>query len=1044
MKKEKAVPNFVENEHNMLSFWQKNKIQDKYLNKNNGSEKHYRFLDGPMTANANAGLHHAWNRTLKDAFLKFKTMQGYSAHYQNGFDAQGLWVEVETEKDLKLNDKRDIEKFGLDKFTETCMARVNKYASIISNQSKRLGQFMDWDNSYFTNSDENITSIWHFLKICHEKGWLVKKYCPMPWCSHCGTSLSEHELADSYKDMEHEAVFFKLPILNTDLSILVWTTTPWTLAANVAVAINPNLEYAICSVKSTNKKIVVADSLKKVLKDDLLAVDKIVKGTELVGLEYETCFEELSQQDFVHKIVAWDDVSSEEGTGAVHIAPGCGLEDFELGKTIGLKNIIPVDENGKYYDEFEFLAGRDAHEVQELVFEELANRGKLYYTHKHKHRYPVCWRCKRPLIFRLTEEWYIKVEEIRPLLLQAVETVEWQPAFLKKNMIAWLENMGDWCISRKRFYGLPLPFYKCQACGKIHVIGSLDELKEKATQGAKAVESLPHLHRPYIDDIAIKCECGCEAKRVSEVGDCWLDAGITAFSTKKYFTDREFWEKNFPADVVIEMREQIRLWFYALLFMSVTITGKAPYKKVIGFGMLVSEDGTKFSKTGKNNIFIDKACDEFGADTIRYMFSANNMLADTRFSENICEEIKRKILGLWNVYVFFNTYACLDNPLLENYTPNESKLSVTDKWLIEITNKLIENAEKYYNENMLYLLIRDFEKYIDDLSNFYIRVNRKRYWRSDDEEDKKVAYWVLYHALKAVIAIMSPIMPFITEYIWQNMVREIEPKESESILLAKFPSKIYATSYVDLIEQTAIARDIITVCQRLRNESNIKVKQPLRKMFVCADEAVQNVIEVYDGIIKDELNIKNIIFEQNSAVFNDSYLLVNFKKAGAVLKGDVQKLKAELESLSDEEMAMAVDSYNRGLVDLKTFKDLSPDLFILQNKAKKGYVIATENNLTIVLDTTLDEILLKEGMYRELTRLAQVMRKEAGFNVEDRIKACFETESEILRSVINTFKSKIMQEVLIIEIVEENDVFDYEKIVEISDQKIKIMLKKFE
>ena len=1094
MKKENSVPNFIENEHSVLKFWQDNNIQNKYLNKNNSSNKYYKFLDGPMTANAQAGVHHAWNRTLKDAFLKYKTMKGYTAHYQNGFDAQGLWVEVETEKDLHLADKRDIVNLGLDKFTEACMARVDKFSKIISNQSQRLGQFMDWDNSYYTNSDENITSIWYFLKICYERGWLVQKYRPMPWCSHCGTSLSEHELADSYKDMEHEAVFLKLPIKNTDWSIVVWTTTPWTLPANVAIAVNPDFEYLICKVKSTNRKLIICKTTKKVLKDDIIEVEQTIKGSELVGLEYETFFADLSVQQFEHKIVAWEDVQADEGAGDVHIATGCGVEDFELGQKLGLPNIIPVDENGVYYNDFGFLSGLSCDEdsTRELIFDYLKKNDKFYYTHKIQHRYPVCWRCKKPLIYRLTEEWYIKVDEIRPQLLKAIEDVEWQPSFLKKNMTAWLENMGDWCISRKRFYGLPLPIYKCDKCGKVHVVGSLQELKDLAcspnsldlesyisknfgnknqlsnfdnvsveskinkflstlknknsTTGQELVENLPHLHRPYIDAVKIKCpncQDGCST-RILEVGDCWLDAGITAFSTKKYFTDKEFWAKNFPADVVIEMREQIRLWFYALLFMSVTLTGKAPYKKVIGFGMLVSEDGSKFSKTGKNNILMDKACDDFGADVIRYMFASNNMLADTRFGENVCEEITRKLLGLWNAYVFFGTYASLDNPNLENYKPHIDLLSTTDKWLIEITNQLIKNADKYYNENTLYLLIRDVEKYIDDLTNFYIRVNRKRFWKSDDEEDKRVAYWSLYNALKSLIQVMAPITPFICEHIWQNMVREIETKSEESVLLSTFPTKIYDLNEDNLPIQTDIVRDIITTAQRLRNENNLKIKQPLKKMFICSNEETENAVKIYESVVKEELNIKEIVFEKDKNVFNDNYLTVNFKEAGAVLKGEVQNLKKELESLSFDEMAKVVDSYQRGLVDIKTFKDLSPKLFNLQAKAKPDFVIATENNVTIVLDITLDSDLMTEGLYRELTRLIQIMRKEAGFNVEDRIKICFECESIKLKNMLDKYKEKIMLEILATEILKSVDDTTnfYIKTLKINDENIKIYISK--
>lgn len=1039
MKKEESMPDFIKNEEETLKFWQENNCFEKLVEKNKNSGKHFKFLDGPITANNGMGVHHAWNRSLKDIMLKYEAMNGYSAHYQNGFDAQGLWVEVETEKELGLKDKRDIEKLGLDKFTTACMDRVKKYSGIITEQSKRLGQWMDWEHSYYTNSDENITSIWYFLKECFNRGWLVQKYRPMPWCSHCGTSLSEHELADSYKDMEHLAVFFKLPIKDTTNDILVWTTTPWTLSANVAVAVNPELEYSICKVKSQDRNIIVCSSAKKVLKDDLIEVVKTVKGKELVGLEYETCFPELKEQNFVHKIVAWEDVDAEEGSGAVHIAPGCGAEDFELGQKLGLPNVIPVDESGIFFDDFGFLAGKNTTEVADLVFEELKKRGKLYYTHKHMHRYPICWRCKNPLIFRLTKEWYIKADEIRPQLLQAVETVKWQPEFMKKRMTDWLENMGDWCISRKRFYGLPLPFYVCQKCGKTTVVGSLDELKKLSSE--EEVNKLPHLHRPYIDDIEITCpHCGEKVKRVTEVGDCWLDAGITPFSTKKYFTDRKFWEENFPADCVIEMKEQIRLWFYSLLFMSVTLTGRAPYKKVIGFASLVAEDGSKFSKSGKNNISFFDACNKIGADVIRYMFASNNMLNDTRFGYAITDEIRRKLLGLWNSYIFFNTYAVLDNPKLDGFTPKIT--NVTDKWLVEITNKFIINSKKYYDDQQFFLVVKDFEKYIDDLTNWYIRVNRRRFWKSDDEEDKRVAYWCLYTAIKKVCQVMAPIIPFMTEHIWQNMCRSLEPNSSESIILSDFPTEMLDIPSENLEEKTEIARNIIALAQRLRNENQLKIKQPLKEMFVCADKAVKPSVELYSDIIKEELNIKTLVFEENVERFNERFLTVNFKTAGQVLKGDVQKLKAELAKVSDSEMQKLIKAYDEGKVSVGEFKDLDKSLFTVSSKPKEEFVIMSDGGITVVLDITLDRELMLEGLYRELTRSAQVLRKEAGFKVEDRIILSYKTESDTLNEVIKTYKDKVMEEVLIKDIEKDISDFAIDKTISVGDEEIEIKMKK--
>ena len=1016
MEKETLNKDFIKMEQDILAYWEKEDVFNKMCKKNENTGKHRKFLDGPITANNAMGVHHAWNRSLKDIMLKYWALNGYSAHYQNGFDAQGLWVEVEEEKALGLKDKRDIVKFGIDKFTESCMNRVKKYSKIITEQSKRLGQWMDWEHSYFTNTDENITSIWYFLKECNKKGWLTQKYRPMPWCPHCGTSLSEHELADSYKDVEHIAVFFKLPIVGENARMLVWTTTPWTLSSNVAIAVNPELEYAYCKVKSDDKLIVVCKTATKVLKDDIVSIEKVVKGSELVGKTYETCFPELEEQQFEHKIVAWDEVDSTEGSGAVHIAPGCGAEDFELGQSLGLPNVCPVDENGIFTNNFGFLSGKTTDEARDLVFDRLKQDNKLYYTHKYTHRYPNCWRCKNPIIFRLTKEWYIKADEIRPQLIKAVDTVEWQPEFTKKRMLDWLNNMGDWSISRKRFYGLPLPFYVCPDCGEITVVGSLDELKKLSS--AEEVDALPHLHRPYIDKIKITCpKCGAKVSRITEVGDCWLDAGITPFSTKKYFTDRKFWENNFPADCVIEMKEQIRLWFYSLLFMSVTLTGKAPYKKVVAFASLVAEDGSKFSKSGKNNITFEDAANKIGSDVIRYMFASNNMLNDTRFGYGVTDEIRRKLLGLWNAYVFFNTYAVLDNPKIDGFVPQEKDLDITDKWLMQKVNNFIKNSHDNYANNRNYLVIKEFEELIDDLTNWYIRINRKRFWKSDDENDKLVAYYCLYNAIKKIAQVMAPITPFMSEYIWQKMVREVEKDSAESLFLNEYATPMTDKDYSNLIDETEKVRAIITLANRLRNEHQIKVKQPLKEMFLVVEDDYKNATKDFETIIKDEVNIKTINFVENSERFNVIKLGVNFKKAGAVLKGDVNRMKQTLLDSSADEMAKMVKGFDSGKVEVKGFEGtFDSDLFVKILEPKTEFAIANLENNVVVLDIEIDEELMKEGLIRDLVRSLQVLRKEANYNIEDRIYASITTEDETMKQVIESNKEKIMQDVLIKEI----------------------------
>ena len=1031
---------FVAMERHILKYWDDNQTFNKLKDQNKKTGKYYAFMDGPITANNEMKLHHAWNRSLKDIMLRYKGMNGFDAHYQNGFDAQGLWVEVNVEKSLGLQGKPDIIKYGMDKFTEECMSRVKYFADRITNQSKRLGQWMNWDDSYMTNSDHNITSIWYFLKKCYDKGWLIEKYRPMPWCAHCGTSLSEHELADSYKDMEHEAVFFKLPIKGTNNSIVVWTTTPWTLSANVAVAVNPELEYSICKVNSDSRNLIVCSSALKVLRKDFVEVIDTIKGSELVGLEYETCFNDFECQDFKHTIVAWDAVDATEGSGAVHIAPGCGAEDFELGQKLGLNIIVPVDENGEFLKDFGFLAGQKTADVAEIIFEKLKETNKLYYTHNYMHRYPICWRCKNPLIFRLSKEWYIAVDEIRPKLLEAVEQVKWQPAFLKERMKDWLSNMGDWNISRKRFYGLPLPFYRCEECGELTVVDSLDTLEKLSSK--EEVAALPHLHRPYIDDIKITCpKCHAKVSRVSEVGDCWLDAGIAPFSTKKYFTDRDFWNKNFPAECVIEMKEQIRLWFYCILFMAVTLEERAPYKKVIGFATLVAEDGSKFSKSGPNNIDFNDIVEKVGADVLRYVFAGNNMQNDTRFGMSVCEDARRKIMGLWNAFVFFDTYASIDKPVLSGFTPKTDTFTVTDKWLIQRTNDFIDFATRNYEDNQYFVVVDEFEKYTDDLTNWYIRINRRRFWKSEDNDDKLNAYYCLYYALKKSMQIMTPIIPFMTEYMWQEMVKVYEPTESDSVMLGGFAQRTLEIDDETLKSDTEVVRNIITLAQRLRNENQLKVKQPLRYLYYNGNNRVNFAVSRYEHIIKDELNIKEVIFEADTSKYNDAYLMLDFKKAGAVLKGDAQKVKNILLSLNQAQMNELVANLSNDVIDIPTFGKVNSDMFIINYRPKKEFVVATENNLTIALDITIDNDLMIEGLSRELIRQIQVLRKESGYSIEQRVLLSVKTDSDLIAQVLEVFTGKIMQEVLAVSIDANLVDFTAEREVDLDGHKAIIRLK---
>ena len=1031
-------------EHEVLNFWNENDSFNKLRAKNAG-HKRFRFLDGPITANNPMGIHHAWGRSLKDIFIRYKAMNGYDCRYQNGFDSQGLWVEVGVERDLGFQSKRDIEVYGIDKFTRACIERVNKFSGIIAEQSKRLGQWMDWDNSYYTNTDENIGGIWHFLKKCHENGWIDKEYKPMPWCPRCGTSLSEHEMTGSYKMITHKSVFFKLPVLELDAKILVWTTTPWTLSSNAALAVNPEIDYVEVRVKSDDKPLYLAKNAIKYLGDDKLEVVRVLKGAELVGLHYETCFPEFeAQQGVEHTIHAWEDVAADDGSGVVHIAPGCGLEDFQLGQSEGnIALIMPVDDTGVFLSGFGFMTGKDCHEIAEECFEELEKRGKLYKIEPIEHSYPVCWRCKNEVIFRCVPAWYIRTEELKPRLLRAAAAVKWEPAANGKRMADWLTNMGDWNISRKRYYGMPLPFYPCD-CGCLTVIGSKAELREKAVDPA-AVDALPELHRPWIDTVQIKCpQCGKAVSRISEIGDVWLDAGIVPFSTTGYFTDRAEWEKNYPAEWITEMREQVRLWFYSMLFMSVVLEDRAPYERALCFNSVVAEDGSKFSKTGFM-IKFDEAAEKIGADTVRYMYAGAPVANDIRFGYALGDEARRKLLSLWNIYTFFDTYAKIDKPDLTGYKPNVAAMTPTDRWLVLRTNQFLADATAAMDDYKSYQLVRDFEIFADDISNWYIRTNRRRFWKAEAGDDKLLAYWVLDYALSTTLRVMAPIIPFMTEYIWQHLQRQIDRDAAESVHLSGWPTAFTGVTEDGVTEQTALTREIIAVAMRLRNEKQLKVRQPLAKLYVFAEGDAAGKISAFEKQILDELNVREIAFVDDPAELEDAFLTVNFKTAGAVLKKDVNRMKETLAALSPEAMADAVRALDAtGSVTFEGWDGaFGPELFVKQTRTKEGIVSAEFTRGAVALDVVVTPELLREGLVRDVIRQCQLVRKEAGYDVDQRVclAVCTgdETVNRALKAQLEHAAAELLADSLTLG---EMAGADYEKTVSVNDADVTIFVKK--
>ena len=992
-------PDFIQMERDILDLWDERRCFEK-LREKNKDKKRFRFIDGPITANNPMGIHHAWGRSIKDIVLRYRAMNGCSCQYRNGFDTQGLWVEVEVEKELGFKDKKDVEAYGMADFTRKCVERIERYSGVITAQSKRLGQWMDWNNSYFTHTDENISAIWHFLGICHANGRIAKAHRPMPWCPRCGTSLSEHEMSGSHKDITHTAVFAVAKLPGAGFDVLVWTTTPWTLSANTALAVNPKLDYALVKCENFERPLVLAKNAIKHI-DGEKQVIRLLPGSELTGLEYETFFPWLPAQKEagIHKIIPWEDVGADEGSGVVHIAPGCGAQDYDLGKKFSLSEICPIDESGIFGENYDFLSGKTAAGAAEAIFGELQKQGKLFKIHSYTHSYPVCWRCKTEVLFRLVREWYIKTGDMKPKLLEAAGSVSWDPPFMGKRMADWLNNMGDWNISRKRFYGLPLPFYPC-ACGRLTVVGSKDEL---IALGGEAARNLPELHRPWIDEVKIKCpDCGAPVSRIPEVGDVWLDAGIVPFSTLGYFSDRREWEKNYPAQWEIEMQEQVRLWFYSQLFMSVTITGKAPYTKVQTHARVIQEDGSEFHKTGFM-IRFEEAADKMGADVIRYLYAGAPMSSDVRFGFTLGEEARRKLLGFWNIYTFFMTYAEIDKPKIQKCGSD----NLTDRWLENRVAAFAAKAKKGYENFNTPEIVREFEQCADDVSNWYVRINRRRFWKEGSDADKGGAYNALYFAIKQISQLMAPILPFMTEHIWQNMTLAYE-KAEESIHLSDFPEvKEYDGLILDEVEKV---RSIIARALKLRNEQNLKVRQPLSLLYL--GKAFETV-SVYDAVIRDELNIREIAYLDDFAVLSREYPALNFQTAGRQLKADLAKVKALCENLTEAEQERVVERLKNGLpVTLEGYGgDIAADCFNILSKDRENIAKADDGAL-VAINTEITPKLKDEGIYREVLRHCQLLRKEAGFAVVDRVTLCFETKSEPIGAVLGAYADEIAKETL--------------------------------
>jgi len=1071
------VPDFPAMERDILRFWEEQRIFHK-LRAKNANGPRWSFLDGPITANNPMGVHHAWGRSLKDMYQRYHAMNGQALRYQNGFDCQGLWVEVEVEKSLGLQTKREIRDFGIENFVRACKERVLTFAARQTEQSIRLGYWCDWDDpkilltlrgalangdqvvtvtlpsgltetaraseivrklgsaayggSYFTFSDENNYTIWSFLKKCHNEGFIYRGHDVMPWCGRCGTGLSQMEVAEGRRITTHTSVFVRFPIKGQEhVALLVWTTTPWTLTSNVAVAVNPQMTYLkvrhgdwIYYVGKGNFEHERVQDLQVEGKHEthkLASIRTILKGSggvevleelsgrDLLGLTYTGPFDELPAQNTPgglspygetgggrtaaesHRVIAWTEVSEAEGTGLVHIAPGCGAEDQQLGHENNLPFIAPLDESAIFQDGFGPFTGLNASQVADQVVAALKSTGFLVARERYPHVYPHCWRCKEELIFRPVDEWFIRMDW-RDRIQRVVPSIQWIPPDGEARELDWLRNMHDWMISKKRFWGLALPIWSCSVCEHFMVIGSREELKSKAVEGWDVFEGHSP-HRPYVDAVKIACEkCGAPATRIEDVGNPWLDAGIVPFSTMRFTSDPAYWEKWFPADFVLEsFPGQFRNWFYSMLAMSAMIDGRAPFKALLGHALVRDARGEEMHKSKGNSIAFDDAAEVLGAEVMRYIYTEQKTAQNLNFpdlhpsgntGQTIDGEARRKLLTFWNCYSFFVMYATADSWKPGGAPPRP--VNELDRWVLSRLQRLVDAANSAFQNFEQYRLTEAFQEFDEQFSNWYLRRSRRRFWSSDNE-----AYQTLYTVLTTVTRVMAPALPFLTEEIYQNLVRSVDPAAPESVHLTEYP-RVDAGLVDQALEQSieAIIR-LKNLALHLRTQSKVKIRQPLSTLQVRPRDAADRMVlenPDYAAQILEEANIKRLTLIEDETKLVRVRLKPDAKKigprAGKYLKAIAQALE------------QAAPGVNQVEVDGQVF-ELAPDEIIISYEGPDNLKCSLEQGTFMALDTTLTPELVQEGVARDFNRLIQDQRKALGLDISDRIVVNYNASARI-------------------------------------------------
>ena len=1012
----KKVPTdlkFVEREREVEKFWRENHIFEKSIEDRKDAPT-YMFYDGPPTANGKPHIGHALTRVIKDMIPRYRTMKGYKVPRKAGWDTHGLPVEIEVEKELGINGKEQIENYGVAPFIEKCKESVWKYKGMWEEFSDVIGFWADMNDPYVTYHDSYIESEWWALKQIWDKGLLYKGFKVVPYCPRCGTPLSSHEVAQGYKDVKERSAIVRFKKKDEDVYFLAWTTTPWTLPSNVALCVNPEEDYV--KVKHGDYTYILASALvETVLKEDYTVLETY-KGKELEGIEYEPLWGGLNVKSKAWFVVCDSYVTLTDGTGIVHIAPAFGEDDSRIGRNYDLPFVQLVDAQGNLTKETKW-EGVFVKDADKLVLKDLEENGKLFDAPVFEHSYPHCWRCNTPLIYYARESWYIKMTAVKEDIIRNNNTINWIPESIGKGRFGdWLENIQDWAVSRNRYWGTPLNVWICE-CGHMHSIGSIEELKSMSKNCPDNIE----LHRPYIDAVTITCpECGKEMRRTPEVLDAWFDSGSMPFAQHHYpFENHEKFEAQFPADFISEAVDQTRGWFYSLLAISTLIFNKAPYKNVIVMGHVQDEDGQKMSKSKGNAVDPMDALNKFGADAIRWYFYVNSApWLPNRFHDKAVEEGQRKFLGtLWNTYAFYVLYADIDSFDPTKYNLEYDKLSVMDKWLLSKLNTLVKTVDDYLNNYKITETARALQSFTDDMSNWYVRRCRERFWAKGMEQDKVNAYMTLYTALITLSKIAAPMIPFMTEEIYQNLVRSVDKDAPESIHLTDFPT--VNEEFIDKELEISMDEvlDIVVLGRAARNSANIKNRQPIGNMYVKAE----NVLDpFYVEIIEDELNVKAVEFKDDVEEFVSYSFKPQLKTVGPKYGKLLGKIKEALASLDGH---AAMKSLNdTGSVDFEFDGEkvsLGREDLLIETAKNDDFVTEADNKTTVVLDIRLSEELIEEGFVRELISKVQTMRKEAGFEVVDHI-VLSQSGNERIAEIIRKNETVIKNDTLADEIVYNN------------------------